>query len=91
MPRLSKMKLSLIAAALAMTPALSQAETLRMSSVTSASAKDASIEFKRLIEERTDGDIEIKLFPDNQLGDDRVVVESTIFGDITMMKRHFTP
>ncbi|MBY6112405.1 DctP family TRAP transporter solute-binding subunit [Halomonas sp. DP1Y21-3] len=82
MPRLSRMKLSLIAAALAMTPALSQAETLRMSSVTSTSAKDASVEFKRLVEERTDGELKITLFPDNQLGDDRVVVESTIFGDI---------
>ncbi|MFV0333506.1 MAG: DctP family TRAP transporter solute-binding subunit [Tropicimonas sp.] len=70
------------AAVLALLPALGQAESLRFSNVTSVSGKDAGVEFKRLIEEATGGDITIKHFPDNQLGDDRVVVESTIFGDI---------
>ncbi|MBY6206651.1 MULTISPECIES: DctP family TRAP transporter solute-binding subunit [Halomonas] len=76
------MSVAMLGSLLAMTPATSQAETLRMSTVTSVSAKDASYELKRLVEERSGGDLEITIFPDNQLGDDRVVVESTIFGDI---------
>ena len=61
-------------------PAL--AETLRFSNVTSVSGKDAGVEFKRIVEEKTNGSLEVKHFPDNQLGNDRVITESTIFGDI---------
>ena len=60
------------------------AETLRFSNVTSVSGKDAGIEFKRIVEEKTGGSLEVKLFPDNQLGNDRVITESTIFGDIDL-------
>ncbi|WP_119309089.1 DctP family TRAP transporter solute-binding subunit [Cohaesibacter haloalkalitolerans] len=58
------------------------AETLRFSNVTSVSGKDAGVEFKRIVEEKTGGSLEVKHFPDNQLGNDRVITESTIFGDI---------
>ncbi|WP_321448634.1 DctP family TRAP transporter solute-binding subunit [uncultured Cohaesibacter sp.] len=58
------------------------AETLRFSNVTSVSGKDAGVEFKRIVEEKTNGSLEVKHFPDNQLGNDRVITESTIFGDI---------
>ncbi|WP_373236375.1 DctP family TRAP transporter solute-binding subunit [Cohaesibacter celericrescens] len=58
------------------------AATLRFANVTSDSGKEAGIEFKRIVEEKTNGSLEIKLFPDNQLGNDRIVTESTIFGDI---------
>nr|WP_321526874.1 DctP family TRAP transporter solute-binding subunit [uncultured Cohaesibacter sp.] len=60
------------------------ADTLRFSNVTSVSGKDAGIEFKRIVEEKTGGSLEVKLFPDNQLGNDRVITESTIFGDIDL-------
>ena len=58
------------------------AETLRFSNVTSVSGKEAGVEFKRIVEEKTNGALEVKHFPDNQLGNDRVITESTIFGDI---------
>ncbi|MGQ7249658.1 DctP family TRAP transporter solute-binding subunit [Halomonas sp. V046] len=80
--KLSACSVAIAAATLSLVPVAVQADTLRMSNVTSVSAKEAGVEFKRLVEEGTDGEIEINLFPDNQLGDDRVVTESTIFGDI---------
>ena len=60
------------------------ADTLRFSNVTSVSGKDAGVEFKRIVEEETGGSLEIKHFPDNQLGNDRVITEGTIFGDIDL-------
>ena len=78
----AKLKNILAAAALLTTPALAQADTLRLANVVAESAKEAGIEFKRMVEEKTGDELEISLFPDNQLGDDRVVLESTIFGDI---------
>lgn len=82
MPPLSLLKVAVVTAAIALVPAVSQAETLRMANVTSTSAKEAGVEFQRLLETATDGELEVNLFPDNQLGDDRVLTESTIFGDI---------
>ncbi|MCS2609613.1 DctP family TRAP transporter solute-binding subunit [Halomonas dongshanensis] len=82
MSKYAKLKNTLAAAILIATPALAQADTLRLANVVAESAKEAGIEFKRLVEEKTNSELEISLFPDNQLGDDRVVLESTIFGDI---------
>ncbi|WP_321337742.1 DctP family TRAP transporter solute-binding subunit [uncultured Cohaesibacter sp.] len=71
---------ALLAVGTIATPAV--AETLRFSNVTSVSGKEAGVEFKRIVEEKTNGALEVKHFPDNQLGNDRVITESTIFGDI---------
>lgn len=56
--------------------------SLIFSNVTSDSAKDAGKKFKEVVEAESNGSIEVDLFPDNQLGDDRVVIETTQFGDI---------
>ncbi|MPW25410.1 DctP family TRAP transporter solute-binding subunit [Alkalibaculum sp. M08DMB] len=56
--------------------------TLVFSNVTSKSGKDAGEMFKEIVEAETDGSVTVNLFPDNQLGDDRVVIETTQFGDI---------
>lgn len=56
--------------------------TLIFSNVTSKSGKDAGEKFKEIVEAETNGSVKVNLFPDNQLGDDRVVIETTQFGDI---------
>jgi len=55
---------------------------LTFSNVTSQSGKDGGELFKKVAEEASNGTLLIDLFPDNQLGDDRVVIETTQFGDI---------
>ena len=56
--------------------------TLKFSNVASVSAKEAGELFKEILERETNGSIIVNLFPDDMLGDNRVVFESTIFGDI---------
>lgn len=56
--------------------------TLVLSNVTTDSAKQAGEEFKRLVEEYSNGSIVVDLFPDNQLGDDKTVVENTQIGEV---------
>ncbi|MBU3182267.1 DctP family TRAP transporter solute-binding subunit [Clostridium psychrophilum] len=56
--------------------------TLKFSNVTSVSAKAGAAKFKEIAEKDSKGSVKIKLYPDNQLGDDRVVIETTQFGDI---------
>ena len=56
--------------------------TLVMSNVTTDAAKDAGVKFAELIYEYSDGTIEVDHFPDNQLGDDKTVVENTQLGEI---------
>ncbi|WP_316858646.1 DctP family TRAP transporter solute-binding subunit [uncultured Cohaesibacter sp.] len=68
--------------ALAATPTLAKDVTLKFANVASVSGKEAGQLFKKIVEEETNGAVKVNLFPDNQLGDDRVAVESTIFGDI---------
>jgi NAD(P)-dependent dehydrogenase (short-subunit alcohol dehydrogenase family) len=48
---------------------------LIFANATSNSAKKAGEKFKELVEEYSDGDITVDLFPDNQLGDDKTVAE----------------
>ena len=55
---------------------------LIFANVTSNSAKKAGEKFKELVEEYSDGDITVDLFPDNQLGDDKTVAEGVQNGDI---------
>ncbi len=56
--------------------------TLKFGNGTNPSAKEAGELFKKIVEERSAGSIKINYFPDNQLGDDRVMAETTVFGDI---------
>ncbi|WP_319772574.1 DctP family TRAP transporter solute-binding subunit [Breoghania sp.] len=79
---LKKICMASAIAVMTLAPALSHAADLRFAGVTSTSAKEAAVEFKKMVEEATDGSLKIQLFQDNQLGDDRVAAESTIFGDI---------
>lgn len=44
----------------------------------------AFLEFKRLVEERSDGRIEVDIYPDGQLGGEREMIESTQAGNIQM-------
>lgn len=44
----------------------------------------AFMEFKRLVEERSDGKIEVDIYPDGQLGGEREMIESTQAGNIQM-------
>ncbi|KXL52773.1 2,3-diketo-L-gulonate-binding periplasmic protein YiaO precursor [Anaerotignum neopropionicum] len=55
---------------------------LVFSNVTSVSGKDAGEVFKRVAEEESGGSVVVNLFPDNMLGDDRVVIETTAMGNI---------
>ena len=65
--------------------------TLKFSNVTSQSGKDAGIKFKEIAEKESNGTLKIELYPDNQLGDDRSVVEGTIFGDIDIVVSSTSP
>ena len=47
-------------------PAIAAPVTLKMANVTSQSAKDAGIEFKKIAEEASGGTLKVELFPDNQ-------------------------
>ncbi len=44
----------------------------------------AFLEFKRLVEERSNGRIEVEIYPDGQLGGEREMIESTQAGSIQM-------
>lgn len=63
-------------------PAKNHQIKLIMGNVTSVSAKNAGEKFKSLVEQYSDNTISVDLFPDNQLGDDKTVVEDTQLGDI---------
>lgn len=90
-------RFTLAALALVLTVGLSQAwgadkkVTLKLSNVTSQSAIDAGVVFKEVAEKESDGSITVNLFDNNQLGDDRIVVEGTIFGDIDVAVSSTSP
>ncbi len=65
--------------------------TLKLSNVTSQSAIDAGVVFKKVAEEASKGSLTINLFDKNQLGDDRVVIEGTVFGDIDIAVSSTSP
>jgi len=65
--------------------------TLTFANVTSQSAKDAGEKFKEVAEAESKGSIKVNLYPDNQLGDDRVAVETTQFGDIDIAVSSTSP
>lgn len=64
---------------------------LIFANVTSTSAKDAGEKFKEIVEAESKGTITVDLFPDNQLGDDRVAIETTQFGDIDIAVSSTSP
>ncbi len=57
---------------------------LNMANTTTISAKEAGKKFKELVEKESNGTITVNLFNDNQLGDDRVAVEGTQLGEISI-------
>ncbi|SNS17595.1 tripartite ATP-independent transporter solute receptor, DctP family [Anaerovirgula multivorans] len=65
--------------------------TLKFANVTSNSAKDAGVKFKEVVEAESNGSIKVNLFQDNQLGDDRVAIETTQFGDIDIAASSTSP
>lgn len=54
--------------------------TLRVALGNASSWNDMATAFKEEIEEKTDGEIRVDLFPDNQLGGEREVVEAAQLG-----------
>lgn len=64
---------------------------LVFSGVVTEAAKLAAEEFIRIVEEESEGTIKVTNFPDNQLGDDRVVFESTRLGDIDISVSSTSP
>ena len=56
--------------------------TLRVALGNASSWNDMATAFKEEIEEKTDGEIRVDLFPDNQLGGEREVVEAAQLGAI---------
>ena len=64
---------------------------LVFSGVVTEAAKLAAEEFIRIAEEESNGTIKVTNFPDNQLGDDRVVFESTRLGDIDISVSSTSP
>jgi tripartite ATP-independent transporter DctP family solute receptor len=65
--------------------------TLKFSNVTSQSAIDAGKVFKEVAEKESGGSLTINVFDANALGDDRVVIEGTIFGDIDIAVSSTSP
>src|SRR5690625_4907451 len=49
---------------------------------TETTQHEAFMEFKELVEERSDGIIEVEVYPDGQLGGEREMIEGTQAGDI---------
>lgn len=64
---------------------------LKLANVTTQAAKDGGVFFKEMVEKESNGALIVDHFPDNQLGDDRIVVESAIFGDIDLVVSSTSP
>lgn len=79
------------AAGLADAVAADKTVTLKFANVTSQSGKDAGAMFKEVAEKESEGSLKVNLFNDNQLGDDRVAVETTVFGDIDIAVSSTSP
>ncbi|MDF2950642.1 MAG: hypothetical protein K0S18_225 [Anaerocolumna sp.] len=65
--------------------------TLVLSSVTTDAAEDAGNKFVELVAEYSGGSIKVDHFPDNQLGDDKTVIEATQIGDIDIAVSSTSP
>lgn len=65
--------------------------SMRFANAINQAAKDAAVAMIDVVEKESNGTIEIKHFPDNMLGDDRVATESTIMGDIDILLAQPSP
>ncbi len=65
--------------------------SLVLANVTSESAVPGAEKFKEIVEAESNGSIEVTIFPDNQLGDDRAAVEATQSGDIDIAVSSTSP
>lgn len=65
--------------------------TLKFANVTSQSAKEAGVRLIEQVKKDTDGTLILNHFPDNMLGDDRVAIEQTVFGDIDIASSSTSP
>lgn len=68
-----------------------EAVSLVLAGVANESVKQAIDRFIEIVEAESGGSISIQNFPDNQLGADRVVVESTMMGDIDIVIASTSP
>lgn len=46
---------------------------------------DTALFFKKTLEQKSNGTIEVKIYPSGQLGNDRELIESTNFGDVSIV------
>lgn len=79
------------AASTAGTTSSDEVVKIKFAGVTSSSAKEASELWKEIVERETGGTVEVTLYPDNMLADDRVAIETTQFGDIDMATSSTSP
>ena len=77
--------------AIALSASAADKVVLKFSNVTSQSGIDGGKFFKKVAEEASNGSLQVNVFDNNQLGDDRVVVEGTIFGDIDIVLSSTSP
>lgn len=52
---------------------------------------DGWVEFKRLVEERSEGNITVEIYPNQQMGGDREIIEATQIGNLTMCSPSTAP
>lgn len=64
---------------------------IKFAGVTSDSAKEAAELFKEIAERESKKSLDITLYPDNMLADDRVAIETTQFGDIDIATSSTSP
>ncbi|MEM9222941.1 MAG: sialic acid TRAP transporter substrate-binding protein SiaP [Pseudomonadota bacterium] len=80
----SKLAMALLAAAAIALPASAADVTIKVGTVVSGDHPEnvGAREFKRLVEERSNGDIEVRVFTDSQLGNQREMVEQLRSGTL---------
>ncbi len=64
---------------------------LQFANVANQSGKEAGALLKQLVNEKTNGTLDINLYNDNSYGDDRVATESVILGEIDMVNTPTSP
>ena len=64
---------------------------LQFANVANQSGKEAGALLKQLVNEKTNGTLDINLYNDNSYGDDSVATESVILGEIDMVNTPTSP
>lgn len=80
-----------LAAALVSGEVYSAELTLEFANVANQSGKEAGALLKKLVNEKTNGALDIHLYNDNSYGDDRVASEAVMLGEIDMVNTPPTP